>query len=88
MNDYRLSLLGIYLMASIVNPISSNKIQFYTMVLGILSMWLSYPSWAFQVLGDISLLVVILLIIHQLYNDSNIITQSVPNMGGQQSKKF
>ena len=67
-NDYRLSLLGIYLMASLLNPISTNKIHFYTIVFGIFSMWLSYPSWVFQVLGDVSLLIVIFLISYQLYN--------------------
>jgi len=67
-NDYRLSLLGIYLMASLLNPISTTKIHFYTTIFGIFSMWLSYPSWVFQVLGDISLLIVIFLISYQLYN--------------------
>jgi len=76
-NDYRLSLLGIYLMASILSPISTTKIHFCTTVLGIFSMWLSYPSWVFQVLGDISLLIVIFLITYQLYNHRKVVTKSI-----------
>ena len=76
-NDYRLSLLGIYLMASILNPINKTSIHFYTIVLGMFSMWLSYPSWVLQVLGDVSLLVVISLITYQLFSHRKVATQSI-----------
>jgi hypothetical protein len=65
-NDYRLSILGIFLSALIMDSFKNSGIEKYILIFGILSMWLSYPSWIFQVLGDLSLFVTICLIIYSL----------------------
>ena len=65
-NDYRLSILGIFLSALLMNSFKNSGIEKYVLIFGILSMWLSYPSWIFQVLGDLSLFVTICLIIYYL----------------------
>ena len=65
-NDYRLSILGIFLSALLMDSFKNSGIEKYILIFGILSMWLSYPSWIFQVLGDLSLFVTICLIIYSL----------------------
>lgn len=63
-NDYRLSILGIFLAALLMNSVKKSVIERYILIFGIVSMWLSYPSWIFQVLGDFSLFVTICLIVY------------------------
>jgi hypothetical protein len=65
-NDYRLSILGIFLSALLMDSFKNSGIEKYILIFGILSMWLSYPSWIFQVLGDLSLFATICLIIYSL----------------------
>ena len=65
-NDYRLSILGIFLSALLMDSFKNSGIEKYILIFGIPSMWLSYPSWIFQVLGDLSLFATICLIIYSL----------------------
>ena len=63
-NDYRLSILGIFLAALLTGSVINSAIRKYILIFGILSMWLSYPSWILQVLGDFSLFVTVCLIVY------------------------
>jgi uncharacterized membrane protein YedE/YeeE len=62
-NDYRLSFLGVFLAAFLQHDYLNIKFKRFVLVSGILALWLSYPTWIFQVLGDFILFLNIIFII-------------------------
>jgi hypothetical protein len=65
-NDYRLSILGIFLSALLMRSPMNSGLERNILIFGLIAMWLSYPSWILQVLGDISLVIAIFLIINSI----------------------
>lgn len=65
-NDYRLSILGIFLSALLMRSPMNSCLERNILIFGLIAMWLSYPSWILQVLGDISLIIAIFLIIYSI----------------------
>jgi len=65
-NDYRLSILGIFLSALLIRSPMNSGLERNILIFGLIAMWLSYPSWILQVLGDISLVIAIFLIINSI----------------------
>lgn len=65
-NDYRLSILGIFLSALLMRSPMNSGLERNILIFGLIAMWLSYPSWILQVLGDISLIIAIFLIIYSI----------------------
>jgi hypothetical protein len=65
-NDYRLSILGIFLSALLMRSPINSGLERNILIFGLIAMWLSYPSWILQVLGDISLIIAIFLIINSI----------------------
>lgn len=65
-NDYRLSILGIFLSALLIRSPMNSGLERNILIFGLIAMWLSYPSWILQVLGDISLIFAIFLIIYSI----------------------
>lgn len=65
-NDYRLSILGIFLSALLMRSPMKSGLERNILIFGLIAMWLSYPSWILQVLGDISLIIAIFLIIYSI----------------------
>ena len=63
-NDYRLSILGVFLSALLMRSPMNSGLERNILIFGLIAMWLSYPSWILQVLGDISLIIAIFLIIN------------------------
>lgn len=62
-NDYRLSILGIFLSALLTSSPLNSGLERKIIIFGLIAMWLSYPSWILQVLGDITLVIAIILIV-------------------------
>ena len=65
-NDYRLSILGVFLSALLMRSPMNSGLERNILIFGLIAMWLSYPSWILQVLGDISLIIAIFLIIYSI----------------------
>lgn len=63
-NDYRLSILGIFLSALLTRSPMNSGLERNIIIFGLIAMWLSYPSWILQVLGDITLVIAIILIVN------------------------
>ena len=61
-NDYRLIFLSIFLLSLQLEPFRIEPKNRYILFFGVSSLWLSYPAWIFQVVGDIFLTIVLFLI--------------------------
>lgn len=62
-NDYRLSILGLFLSMLLLRSKMNSELEKWILIFGSISLWLSYPSWVLQVLGDIVMFLTMLLII-------------------------
>jgi hypothetical protein len=61
-NDYRLVFLSIFLLSLQLELPRPRARNFYILFFGISSLWLSYPAWIFQVVGDVFLAISLFLI--------------------------
>ena len=61
-NDYRLIFLSIFLLSLQLEPFRIEPKNRYILFFGVSSLWLSYPAWIFQVVGDIFLTIILFLI--------------------------
>lgn len=66
-NDYRLSILGVFLSALLIRSSMNSRVERMILIFGITSIWLSYPTWILQVLGDFSLFITICLMIFFIF---------------------
>ena len=66
-NDYRLSILGIFLSALLIRSPMNSRVERMILIFGIASIWLSYPTWILQVLGDLLLFITICLMIFFMF---------------------
>jgi hypothetical protein len=65
-NDYRLVFLSIFLLSLQLDLPRPGARNFHILFFGISSLWLSYPSWIFQVVGDVFLAISLFLILDLL----------------------